>query len=247
MRHRFLFFVMLAAFLVALPFVAKADSFDTLSGWSVNRFPPAVFAIDSTTFAPENVLQLGIRGPAQTDDFYNYQGYGHDFALSGIEQSVSIDMFVDDAGWAGMDVDAQFWVRGNDGHGNTSANAIIEYRQSSTNAFDAGFYSFDYENTGDRRLLTSGISGWNTLTITLDVGAGMQYSIDGVNFSSTTDPLTVNIDRVIVSAFNSGQDYDVFYDNLTTVGAVPTPSAVSGIGLLAAVVGVRVYRRRRSR
>jgi len=234
----------ICALMIAQGVSAETLTFDApLSGWTTDRRDPASFGI--TTISGNKVLTIGIDGSQQDpSSFYNYQGNAHAFPLSGGSQSYSIDQYVDTTAWAGQSINAGFWGVGVDGTSTVSAYPIIAYRQSDMGAFAAGYYSFDYQVTGDWEFLGAASSNaWNNLKIELTPGVGMAYSINGTQLGSTIDPATTNLSDVILNTYNFGNSYQVSYDNLSASSVTPLPSAALAGGLLLG--GLGITRRRR--
>lgn len=241
-----------AVAVLAVSSLASAATFSfssagDVAGFSTDRYAPGVFAVNTTQFNPNGVLQQGIRAAdVQASSFYNYQGKSVTLPTSGSTQGYSIDLFVDSAGWAGKTINAGVWGVGHDSSNAISAYPIVAYRQSATNAFTAGFYSFDYIGSNGWQFLTAAGSGWNTLALTLNVGVGVDYAVNGSTIGATfADTDTVGLDSVILNAFNSGVDYDVYWDNLASISSassVPLPASSMG-GL--ALAGMMALRRKR--
>jgi len=76
-------------------------------------------------------------------------------------------------------------------------------------------------------------------------GGLTEYFIDGASagFDAGNPYTTVNFDNVILQAYNNGEDYTVYWDNLY---AVPEPSTFGILGLMGALlIGGYFVRRRR--
>jgi hypothetical protein len=238
------------AFADSLTFDNPSDATIGAGGWTVDRAPTAAFNIDSSTFNPNSVLHVGLNGAqAGTDSFSNYQGYAH--STSNQATSISFDLFVDTNAWAGQSVNTGIWGVGVDASNGISAYSIMAYRQGGSAASGAGFYIFDYDGyndpNGDWMFLGSALSGWNTLNMNLNVGTGVDYSINGTKLNSYVDPATLSFKSVILDSYNSGVNQDFSYDNINSA-AVPLPaSAGVGFAMLGGLGVVFALRKRLAR
>lgn len=222
--------------------------------WYTDRYAPGVFAAGQTGGGRNGVLQHGVRTADAEGNrpgglngaFYNTQGRKYDIGLSGAVQRIGIDMYVDSPSSA--NVSAGLWATGFNG-GGVSAYPIIAFRQSSSNAFDTGFYFFDtLNNSGGGWLeVSTGLATetWNSLEIVFTVGAGYELLINGMSMFSYTDTNTLGLDNVILNQFNFGSDQDVYWDNFfATDEATVIPLPTAGALAFAGVIGLGVRRRR---
>lgn len=221
--------------------------FSNLSGWSVDRELPAAFETDTSTFAGQTVLHVGISGAQQNaSSFYNYQG---EQTATGAVDDYTTSLYVPATDWAGQTINTGVWAVGYDNTNAISAYAIIAYRQGQ--GITSGFYSFDYTNdanSGDWEFLTAAQTGWNSLDISLTPGTGVTYTVNGSNVGTTADSDTTSFNNVIIDTYNSGVDYKAYYGGVNSGGssaATPLPQsaamAMPVLGLL--VVGGVVKRR----
>lgn len=183
--------------------------------WYVDRFAPAAF--ESFDFEGRKVLRHGVLGSQkQSQSFYNYQGRKLDVNLSGPTITVSIDLFVG-SDWGSKQRNAGFWATGLDSENAVSAYPMIAWRSGGTDP--AGFYAFDYFYGGWDLLHAAGTEDyygkWHNLAFTYNVGEGVSYFIDGEFSGSFADSYTTQISNIILNVYNFGEDYDVYWDNLT--------------------------------
>ena len=163
--------------------------------WYTDRYAPAVF--ESYNFGGEMVLRHGVRvadsaanrPPSYSGTFYNTQGRNLDANLTGSQQSMSIDLWLDSA-MAGPDARvAGLWATAKNASNAVSSYPIVAFRnRSQASGFPAitpGFYGWDENDAvGDGWVLlkatTVGDYGrWHTLSFVWTVGTGVQYFLDG--------------------------------------------------------------------
>ena len=105
--------------------------------WYVDRYAPAVF--ESYNFMGEKVLRHGVRvadsaanrPPGYSSTFYNTQGRKLDTNLTGSQQSMSIDLWLDPT-MAGPDARvAGLWATGEDASNVVSSYPIVAFRNRS--------------------------------------------------------------------------------------------------------------------
>ena len=237
MRSLSLFVSVAIASAVAVPALAQSNDFSTsvTTGsrapgvWYVDRHAPAGFQ----TSGGELVQSIS-GGDHQADAFYNTQGYAYD--LNPGTNHLSIDLTVDqswlDSGlqqrWASM------WGVAGDGSPEVSGYPIIDF---TTTGGVARFEVWD-SNTGIWSDLATGVTA-GTYTLNIDLGGGLfTYDVDG-HVSSYDANGSTGIGSVILQGYNSGNSYDIHWDNLNasaTTGAVPEPASwammLGGFGLV---------------
>ncbi|MCA9950785.1 MAG: hypothetical protein KDE48_14140 [Anaerolineales bacterium] len=204
------------------------DSAQKAGYWYPDRYPPAVF--ESYDFGGEMVLHHGVREadsqanrPAPySSEFYNTQGRKLDTGLSGNQQSMSIDMWVD-ATWSSGEQNPGIWATGFDASDGISAYPIIAWKNVAPDP--AGFYGWDYFDTGQWLLLKEAVpedyGAWHTLSFDLNVGTGIEYFLDGVSLLELADTDTTQLGNLILNVKNFGSDYDVYWDNFSVVSDTP--------------------------
>lgn len=216
------------------------------SGWYVDRALPSV--VESESFQGDDRLHYEMVAddydPENT--FYNYRGIKYDVTMPewGF-QSFSIDLYVG-TDWGTTDRNAGIWATGRNATGDISAYPILVYRNSG--ADQAGFYSFDYYYGGyDLLLATTGgdYDAWHNLRFDLTAGEGVRYYINDTQQGSLfSDPYTVDLQNVILNAYNFNSYQDIYYDNFQA-NAVPEPNTMLLLGGSLLGAGVVAWTRRR--
>jgi parallel beta-helix repeat protein len=216
--------------------------------WYTDRYAPGVF--ESYDFGGEMVLWHGIRAadsaanrpPAFSGAFYNTQGRKLDLNLSGSQQSMSIDLWLDSA-MAGPDGRvAGLWGTAFNASDAISAYPIIAFRNRAQNAPDfdpitPGFYAWNFSDWVLLREATSAdYDQWHTLSIVWTVGAGVEYLVNGEPLLSLAQTSTTKLGDVILNAYNFGQDYDVYWDNFQVESDTPATyeSVINGLMTISA-------------
>jgi hypothetical protein len=212
--------------------------------WYTDRFNPAGFQTSG------GVLHETISGADhQAGDpdlagghynFYNTQGRAFDLGVD--VTSLSIDLQVS-ASYAGTNQRlAGLWGVANDGT-SVSAYPIIELSDLGNSLVFRG-----YDVTTDSWTnLAAATVGVHTLGISLGVG-GFSYSIDGTVFDTAPRDGSTSIGSVILQGYNTGNSYDIAWDNLATAsgGAVPEPAnwalMIVGFGGVGAMMRRRTDR-----
>lgn len=213
--------------------------------WYTDRYAPGVFE-SGVMFNGDTRLHQGIRsGDSQANrpgsfssDFYNYQGRKFD-VNSGINSSVSIDLFVDSTWSSGTR--AGMWTTMSNGN---NSFPIIEYVVDGDNGDAMSYTGFRWWQSGIGWTATSFQNAtqdeWYTLDIEL-TATTVEFSINGTSIGTVGNLGAHMIDNVILNAHNQGiaGEYDVYWDNFN---AVPAPGALALIGL----GGFTATRRRRA-
>jgi hypothetical protein len=227
--------------------------------WYTDRYAPATFAsgqtggngVDSRTGVLHHGLSAsdaeGSRPGSFSSSFYNTQGRKYDVGLTGAVQRLAIDLYIDAS--TSDDISVGLWGTGVNASNAISAYPIIQYRQSSTSAYDSGFYFFDTNNTsggGWLEVLTTGVSAasWNALEIVFTVGTGYEVFINGNSEYLYADTNTVSLDNVILNGYNFGSDQDIYWDNFVATDAAVIPLPTAGALGMAGVMVLGARRRR---
>jgi hypothetical protein len=189
--------------------------------WYTDRFNPAGFATSG------GVLHETISGadhqagdPDVAGGVYNFNNtQGRALDLGAGVTSLSIDLQVS-ADYAGSDQRlAGFWGVANDGT-DISAFPIIELSDLDNTLVFRGFNT----DTGAWTDFGAATVGTHTLGITLGA-SGFTYSIDGVTVGGAPGEGSSSIGSVILQGYNTGNSYDIAWDNLTTSAGVPEPAS----------------------
>jgi hypothetical protein len=241
------------------------DNSTDVSGWSVDRYTPSSFTSGETGGGRTGVLKESInsaqsqanRPLSYSSTFYNTQG--ESTSLPANTQSMSIQLFVDSA-WKSLNQNvsgaegrlASFWGVGNNatvGPPDPHTYPIIEFNNNrdGQNDGDAGFRIWN--NTTGTWTNVGGFTGYNSwYTLQIDLaGTTSYYSINGTLVGNDATPGTTSLGRVILQGYNAGNNYDIYWDNLSfaDVSAVPEPSTLIS-GCTATLLGLSYgWRRRR--
>lgn len=200
--------------------------------WYVDRYAPAAF--ESAYFDGDNRLRHGIssadsaanRPPAYSSTFYNTQGRKHDVNIPE-GRTYSIDLYIP-SGWATDVRRADLWGTGFDSTNAISSYPILGFSSndpadelnpspaSPTPRFRCWDSVIGWVDLG----LPSGFSydRWWTLEIEV-AGAAIQYRVvddtDAVVMTAQVPSYgTVRTGNIIVQAYNFGETYDVYWDNV---------------------------------
>ena len=192
-----------------------------LSAWYVDRAAPTTF--ETAAFDGDNRLHIGISGPPGSSSFYNYQGKKADFGDPIATNAIVGDLYVDDA-WVGGTYNVGIWATVTRASGSVSAYPIIAYR--SGDSLDAGFYAYNHISGGWNLILgVTDYDKWYSLEM-LYTGAAFEYYIDGVLVGDLADSRPhVTIGNIILNSYYSGENHDVYWDNVGTK-TVPEPAAL---------------------
>lgn len=221
---------------VAAPALAQSNDFSSpvTTGarapgvWYVDRHAPAGFQTSGGQLI-ESISGGDYQGPGS---FYNTQGYAYD--LNPGTTSLSIDLTVDQS-WLDSGLQqrwASLWGVATDGSASVSGYPIIDF---TTSGGVARFEVWD-SNLGSWSDLATGVTA-GAYTLNIGLGGGLfTYTVDGHSSSFDANGST-QISSVILQGYNSGNSYDIHWDNLNaTSGAVPEPASwalmVGGFGLV---------------
>jgi len=219
--------------------------------WYTDRYPPAIFASGQNGGGRTGVLQQNInaedfdRDPPFDSAFYNTQGRKYDLAPG--TQGLVIELYVPSSWDALNQIDgrlASFWATGfNDANIVTDFFPIIEFNTSRPGLGDNGFRVWD-SNTGWFNVGGfSGFNQWYQLGFVLE-GGQEHFFVNGSPVGSVNDPLTTQLGNVILQGYNSGNSYNISWDNLSVV---PEPATLPAFALLLAGIGCGALRRRKQR
>ena len=238
--------VLIAGLTQAAPIIDSFDApgADPATGWTVDRYAPAVFQDGVNAHGRVGVLHHQIRAvDHQANAFYNTQG--RQLGLPDGTTAISIDLYIP-ANWADMpDVSSRyagFWGIARNDSDAISAYPIIEYGQN--NEFRIWDSSTGWIDIGNPSLPPS--DEWVTLIIELDtINDVFNYTI-GDLMASAPALGSAYLDGVILQGYNntggtSGVTYAIYWDGLNAT-VVPEPASLAlwtVLGVLGAVWGVR--------
>jgi polyisoprenoid-binding protein YceI len=218
---------------MAVPALAQSNDFsgsvttgaEAPGVWYADRYAPAGFQTSGGKLV-ESISGSDFQGAGS---FYNTQGYKLD--LNPGTTKLSIDLTVDQA-WLDSGLQqrwASLWGTATDGSNDVSGYPIIDF---TTSGGVARFQAWD-SNLGTWNDLATGITaGDYTLNITLG-GGQFTYGVGAQSWSFAANGST-QISNVILQGYNSGNSYDIHWDNLNA--GVPEPTSwammVGGFGLV---------------
>lgn len=223
--------------------------------WYTDRYAPNSFSSPAT--APDGrlgTLQESIRSADSSANrpggfssaFYNTQG--RKFDLEAGSDGAFIELYVD-GDWDLLDQNenagrlGSFWATGNGG-----AFPIIEFNNNTDGNSADGFRVWD--SFAGQWLNVGGFAGydkWYQIGFTVD-GSAEKFYVNGALVHTIADAVTNSLDNVILQGYNSGNDYDIYWDNGNfgpDAQPVPEPATLaiwSSIGIAGVIAG---YRRKR--
>ena len=236
---------------IAVPAYSATINFDTpvvtgpvqaANTWYTDRFAPSSFTSPVAYGGHATTLEVGIAGAdLQQTAFYNTQGRKLD--LDPGVNSMSIELFIDEAFGIGPDRRiAGFWGTAFDNSAAISHYPIIELaRISGVLAFKGWDGGSGFVTMG---LPTGFATGtWQTLQIDLLTNTNQfRYTVGDLNLLVGANGST-SIGNTILQAHNTGANYTVHWDTLTT-GAVPEPGTWALMILGFGSAGAMIRRRR---
>lgn len=248
---------------------ARADVIESFDGpvtigptqaagtWYTDRYAPAGFS--SPTNAPDGrpgTLQHSIsasdssanRPGAFSSAFYNTQGRKYD--LPGGMISAQIQMYVP-ASWNSLNQSespgrlASFWATTNVPAPNDTY-PIIEYNNDRDGSGTNGFRVWDDDVGG--WVNVGGYGGddqWYDLAFDIN-GSTFRYFVNGsLVYTDTTTNGSTSLANVILQGYNSGNPYDIHWDNFSaSANAIPEPTTLALFGLGSLVLVAVRFRRR---
>ena len=251
MKSFLVWFVSLVAVGISLfwtsPVLADTLNFDNPSDaligpgeWNLYISATTSFGINSTNFAPNNVLQIGLTAAGWSPT--KKQGFSRDTA--GPVMSVWCDFYVDSVDWSGQNVYSGMWASNSD---SLFPSALV-FQQSSTGASTTGFYDFDNSLNG-YTFISAGQDGWNNLRMDLNPGVGIDYFVNGVKSGFTADTGLSQFDFLALVSQNYRLDQTFYYDNvgsgsLGAVNSTPVPLPTSvwmGGSMMLVWLGIWVF------
>ncbi len=217
--------------------------------WYTDRYAPAGFTSGPVPGGTGLVHSISSadsaanRPPAFSSAFYNTQGRSLDIDLpAGAE--LAVDLYIP-ASWETSVRRADIWGVGHGIDNSVSAYPIIGFicndPTDATNPTPAGPLMPRYRVWDDvNGWLDLGTvvtyNAWHRLSITL-TATSFVYKIDGSTVATLPNYGTARIGSTLIQAYNFGQSYDVYWDNLlsgpqgpvvTDNCSVPTVTAVRG-------------------
>jgi hypothetical protein len=202
----------------------------TSNAWYPDRYPPAVF--ESAYYDGDNRLRVGISGEDYLPNgstFYNYQGRKFDLGNSA-ETYITADLYIG-SDWETNQRSASLWATTLDANGDISGYPIAGFTsgdgfkiftqdldQDASNGYDPGWKIIGFPD---------GFSygAWYTLRAELTQGAYRYYINGQLVFEDIMTFDSVEWANMMLQAYNFGEDYDVYWDN---VGAGPIVESLSG-------------------
>lgn len=221
--------------------------------WYPDRYRPAGFASGQVGGGRTGVLLESIdmddfvRPAPFNTAFYNTQGRKFDLAAG--TNALFIDLYVPpswDTALTAIDGRlASFWATGFDSLGGTTGYfPIIEFNTASN-----GFRVWD-SNTG----LWTNVGGfglydqWYRLGLVID-GGNQLFFVNNSLVATLGGGTTTQFGNVILQGYNSGQSYNIAWDNLSATDdlqdALPEPGTLSMFAVAVAGVGIGTWRRRK--
>lgn len=203
----------------------------TAGAWYPDRYPPSAF--ESVDYLGDSRLHIGIsasdaqanRPPAYSSSFYNTQGRKLDVNIP-VGQKISARLLVP-SDWSSQTRRSDIWATTFDSADAVSGFPILGFVANDPTDPSLRFRFFTQNGWHDMGL-PAGFSfdRWWTLEVELTSGAYIARVIDdnGDTVLSYTDPLvygSVRIGNIIMQAYNYGDTYDVYWDDVTTAPAGP--------------------------
>lgn len=201
--------------------------------WYTDRYAPAAF--EASFFDGDNRLHVGISGTdylPHGSTFYNYQGRKYDLGF-GIDTYITADLYIGND-WQGNQRHASLWATTIDTNGDISGYPIMGFTegvgfrifsqdtdQDAANGYQAGWYDLGLPSN-----FTYG--NWYTLSAHL-TSTEYKYYINGVLVWSDVSTFdSVQWANMMLQAYNYGDDYDVYWDNVGAGTVSPTGKATFG-------------------
>jgi hypothetical protein len=205
-------------------------SVQTSGAWYVDRYAPAGFT--KATFDGDKRLKLSIssadslanRPLAYQSTFYNTQG--RDYDLPQTTSVVTADLYVG-SDWEGASRRADLWANAVDGSSGIVGFPILGFTSGT------GFRVWDNLGWHVAGYPTGFAYGrWYTLRMELTADS-MKYYVDDqlmytTAFADDTDLATsVGMNDVKLQAYNYGESYDIYFDNIGPMAPTPAPHHVT--------------------
>ncbi len=229
------------------------DTFDSINpGWTTDRTEPAGFT--SSFFDGDNRLKIDVNHNSPFDTggnaFYNTEGRGRDASLTQ-DWTVAGDVYISEDMLTGANLRrTDLWARDAAAEGSAYYPIIGVIRNDASDPYNYGgnlttrYRVWDSDAGAWDNLSNTVTGGWHRLSITSHGGDQLTYAIDSVTVLNQTmaGPVNTDLSRVFVQAYNfGGQDYSVYWDNVSAFQAVPEPTSMVALGLGA----IALIRKRR--
>ncbi len=223
---------------VALAAPLQVETFDinpvlasvqTSGAWYVDRYAPAGFA--KADFDGDKRLKLSIssadsaanRPAVYSNTFYNTQGRNYD--LPALTNVITADVYVGD--WEGKSRRADIWTNAVDGSNGIVGFPILGFLSGT------GFRVWDNLGWHTVGYPTDFAYGrWYTLRIQLNADSMTYYVDDQLMYTTTfvddtSLATSVGMNNVKLQAYNFGESYDVYFDNIGPMAPNPAPHHIA--------------------
>jgi hypothetical protein len=229
---------------------------DAAGSWYPDRYAPSGFTSSQTGGGRDGVLdefisagdQDGSRPAPYNSGFYDFQGRKYDLAAG--STYIAVDLYVpaswstlnqkdpsgNPANWGSL---ASLWATGVDASGSTASYPIIGFNNQAGSGA-GGFQVFDQTNGWTNVAGFTRADQWYQIGIAVD-GNQIDYFVNGkLVYTDTTPTGAVSLSNVMLQGYNGGNDYHIFWDNLSdtkatvadaalNAGQLTPPSATEGV------------------
>jgi parallel beta-helix repeat protein len=193
--------------------------------WYPDRYRPAAF--ESAFFDDDNRLHVLVDGDDQYPHgehttFYNFQGRKFNLGY-GLDTYIMADLYIG-GGWETEDRHASLWATTHDADGVISGYPIIGFTsgkgfrifsqdtdQNTSNGYQAGWYDIGFPEGFE-------YGAWYSFQAALTESAYHYYINGDLVWTDIVTYDSVLWANMMLQAYNYGEDYDVYWDN---VGAGP--------------------------
>ena len=231
--------------------ILVTNTFDSVSGWTVDRYPPAIFQSTPNPYVDvknpsANVLQIGVSAADyQTSHFFDYQGYKQNMVLDAANlNSIQVQLHLESSWSTTPRVRTGLWIGSAT---DPTWTSIIGFSNLHGNDPTLEYFDNNLPDGGDWVALT-GVSltydSWTTLGITV-TGANIDFLVDGSVVAEISNGGNTTFNTLAIESENgltgdpAGVTYSAYYDNLVAPQVVPEPGALS---MLVAGAGIFLAR-----